>query len=1005
MNSSAPARFTLLVQRSTFFTLGVCAAVSVFAQTAPVVPPTSDVSTKPGNSRESPVELSPFEVREESDHSYGALNSNSITRFNTELARLPLSADVFTETFMNDIGVRTVEEMMLYIGGAGFAYDEANATVGNTQQGDRNPGGLKLRGLSASTMRRDAFLPGGTVATGITTSFDVERVETINGPQSLLYGNGGAGGVVNTVSKSARFNRPRSGQLTLRSDQYANAMGQLDFSQGGGSMAFRLALTHERLGGRRENLHGDMQAAYAQFAFRFGATVIRLTGRFSDFDRRWPSTAIVYTARNAADDVRSGQFLTYLLATNQLERAASGASGGGFIGNGRIDWKTINSYDGDMKYEKTISHFGTLMAETRFNPWLSGELSIGLSDHENTLRNSAGPTLLAPNNATNPFGDWAMMQVTGLNDRQTHAPSRLKAARASLFADNKFFNHRWHSRSILGGDYDHTDSGTVDHYYYQADSNWNAVVNPATIGNADFGRTVLGTPTRIAWNVGGGPLKYPLWKPYANRVTYNGVNFVRALGNFSDKTLITENNPLGLRLGGRAYAASRSTNRGVFGANTSTFFNGRLDVLSGFRYATIDRLNMDQGLAAPVNGSNKAWTRLKEENVSYSLGANVALTRWLRAYANMSDSYNLPNTATDPYGNLPEIAHGVGEEYGLKVANAQGTVSGSIAYYRVNSKNEQFRTTSSLQNIINPAGLNGAHGDPGVWINVDRKSSGFQLTMTASPTKNWRLRLSATEVGGTVGTSKSYTQLYNDQFHANSSGQVTYRNGNVVYVNPVFNRNQPTVSATTPGAVPLTIAMMNDRNSTYYANPAANTGAIQAASNVGLVLRTVDAVAGPILTGETGLPISSQQINPGFTVPGSIPVATAGEETIGYPKYGGNLTSVYTFDSGRLKGLRLGGTVFRTWQNRGYYYYPEGVTPGATRLVYFRPSLTQVNLITGYSWRWGRFPFSAQLNVNNLFNRYNVLILPNPISGYRGPNIATLDAQPRTYTFTTTLGF
>ncbi|MGH7958331.1 MAG: hypothetical protein ACREH8_15170, partial [Opitutaceae bacterium] len=359
----------------------------------------------------------------------------------------------------------------------------------------------------------------------------------------------------------------------------------------------------------------------------------------------------------------------------------------------------------------------------------------------------------------------------------------------------------------------------------------------------------------------------------------------------------------------------------------------------------------------------------------------------------------------DPYGKEPEIAHGVGQEVGLKVASASGTLSGSIAYYRINSKNEQYRTTSRLRTIINPNGLNGQHGNPGVWINVDRKSEGVQLALTAAPVKNWRIRLSAAGVGGTVGTSKSYGQLYNDQFHANSAGQATYRNGDVVYVNPVFNRNQPTVSSTTPGAIPLTLAMMNDRTSTYYANPAANTGAIPAGSNLGRVLNSVDPVAGPILTGVTGLPISAQQIDPGFTLPGAIPVSTAGEETVGYPKYSFNLTNLYTFETGGLKGFRIGGTVSRTWQNRGYYYFPDGVTPGAERLVYFRPDLTQVNLITGYSWRLGRFPMSAQLNVNNLFNRYNVIILPSPTTGYLGPNMATLDNQPRTYLLTTTLKF
>ncbi|MGH7958250.1 MAG: TonB-dependent receptor domain-containing protein, partial [Opitutaceae bacterium] len=656
------------------------------AQVAPTVERTA-VSPAAGRGSQDKtaevVTLSAFEVRDDSDTSYGALNSNSITRFNTELARLPITADIFTEAFMNDIGVRTVEEMVLYIAGAGFSHDENNATMGNSQQGDRSAGALKLRGLSASTTRRDGFLPGSSVGTGVSSSFDIERVETVHGPQSLLYGNGGAGGVINTISKQARFDRPRSGTLTLRSDQYANGMAQLDFGQGGRNHAVRVATAYERLGGRRQDIYGDLKAAYAQFAWRFGRTTVRLTGEHSDFSRRNSSPAIIYTARSVTDDVRSGQFLPYLLATGQLERAANGgASGGGFIGNGKINWETLNSYDGDLKFEKTIAHFGTMAAETRFNDWLSGEFAAGLTRRTNGLRNASGPTLLAPNNATNPTGDWAMMQVTSINDGTSHSVTRSKSIRASLFADNRFFNDRWHSRTIVGADYDHTDGGTIGHYYYQADSSGNIIVNPATVGNADFGRTVLGTPTRIAWPVGNGPVKYPLWKPYATRVTYNGVNYVRALGNFSDPALVSENNPLGLRLGGRGYAINRTTNKGVFGANTSTLFSGRLDLLSGFRLASVDRLSMDEGVAVPIGGSNLARTELEETTLSYSFGGNFALNRWLRVYANLSDSYNLPNAQNDPYGNEPEIAHGVGQEVGLKVASAGGTLSGSIAYYR-----------------------------------------------------------------------------------------------------------------------------------------------------------------------------------------------------------------------------------------------------------------------------------------------------------------------------------
>ena len=55
--------------------------------------------------------------------------------------------------------------------------------------------------------------------------------------------------------------------------------------------------------------------------------------------------------------------------------------------------------------------------------------------------------------------------------------------------------------------------------------------------------------------------------------------------------------------------------------------------------------------------------------------------------------------------------------------------------------------------------------------------------MTASPTRNWRLRFGASTQDGVIETTKAYDQRYNDQFYANAAGQVTYRNGTVVYVN------------------------------------------------------------------------------------------------------------------------------------------------------------------------------------------------------------------------------
>jgi hypothetical protein len=58
------------------------------------------------------IELSPFVVETTSDKSYGALNSNSITSFNAELGKLPISADIFTSTFMEETNSTTLENML-----------------------------------------------------------------------------------------------------------------------------------------------------------------------------------------------------------------------------------------------------------------------------------------------------------------------------------------------------------------------------------------------------------------------------------------------------------------------------------------------------------------------------------------------------------------------------------------------------------------------------------------------------------------------------------------------------------------------------------------------------------------------------------------------------------------------------------------------------------------------------------------------------------------------------
>jgi len=135
-----------------------------------------------------------------------------------------------------------------------------------------------------------------------------------------------------------------------------------------------------------------------------------------------------------------------------------------------------------------------------------------------------------------------------------------------------------------------------------------------------------------------------------------------------------------------------------------------------------------------------------------------------------------------------------------------------------------------------------------------------------------------------------------------------------------------------------------------------------------------------------GLPISALQIHPGaVTPPGEVTVLRPGERNTGAPKYSLNLTNLYTFDQGFLKGLRVGDTVRLAWQSIYYYYYINGVTPTVRPVPHYKPNLAAFDGIFGYQRKFRRFDWSVQGNIYNMFNRYEVKLFPNaPRCGQAG---------------------
>lgn len=982
--------------------LGALAQVAPSATSSPQNPP-------PAPARDEVMQLNPFEVAADATKGYTALNSNSITQFKTDLGRLPVSADIFDQKFMSDVGATSVEALIQgYSAGAGLSNSNPGGSASNSQALDRNGNSfLSLRGVTAPTMLRDGLLPlntffnSGSTSTNYTTSFDTESVEVVNGPQALLYGVGGAGGVINLVSKQAQIGMPTRGSLQFQVDQYGHKLGLLDYGMSAKNVAVRVALTDQQIGNRRLYVGGSLQGGYAQITVRVGNTDIRLMGEQTHYNKQNSAGGVNVTALSAANDARNGLNLRYLLFTNQLGASATGASGGGPIPY--LNWDNVDSLGGWWAGEQAIDTFETITFDTKWNSWLSSEVTAGYRNERDYAMGS-GPAINAPNVAANPTGVWALSTS---NPGMLYEPLREKVVRASVVATNDLFGGRAHSQTVLGTDFTRADGAVITYQYEQADANFNPVVSSTVTTNN--GLTAFPT---VYWPLTKTPIREQYFAPQQKHVTVNGVNYVQMIPNYPVASLIGPGNPLGLSGHGSGdYRIGKAINSGVYLANNTAWLDNALTSLVGVRFGRTDELNqLETGFATSGDLAAASHT------TSFNAGLNYRLLSWLYPYVTASSSFDAPAVlSANPLGQAPGVAHAVGEEVGVKIIGPNDWISGSVAVFHTNSKNEQYSFTSTLTNDINPSGLNGRFGAVSNFVTLDRQTQGLQATLTAQPTPNWNMRLSAAFIKGTINSNVSYPQYYNDQFNANASGQVTYADGTPVYVVAAAAKATGATSTTT-GATPLTIAMMNTSSSAYYANPAAVTGAISSSSGAATILKATDAtiaaqqqIHGGILTGKTGLPISSLQIAPLASAPppGSIVLAMPGDYTTQFPRISANFTATYTFSNGPLNGLSLGGTASIYWQYADYYYYPNGTSsPNAPRILFYQPDDLMFNAIASYTHKFKRVTFASQLNIENIFNTYHVYLLPNATTGFiTGPNSVTFDQQPRSYVWSNTVSF
>ena len=208
---------------------------------------------------------------EHESEGYLAERSRTATKTDTPLLDVPQAVSVVTKDLIHDQSMQSVADLARYVPGAGAA------------QGEGNRDTIILRGNSSTS---DFFLDGVRDDVEYYRDFyNIDRVEILKGPNAMIFGRGGAGGIVNRVTRQANWEPVR--EVSLQGGSWDNRRATVDFGDAvNDRVALRITGLYEDSDSYRDGFSFERIGVNPTAAFAIGeATVVRLSYEFYDYDR------------------------------------------------------------------------------------------------------------------------------------------------------------------------------------------------------------------------------------------------------------------------------------------------------------------------------------------------------------------------------------------------------------------------------------------------------------------------------------------------------------------------------------------------------------------------------------------------------------------------------------------------------------------------------------------------------------------------------------------------
>ena len=319
------------------------------------------------------------------------------------IINVPQTVSIVTDEDILDQGFRALSDIVRYVPGI------------HTTQGEGHRDAVVIRGVRTTA---DFYQNGLRDDVQYYRSlYNVEQVEVLKGPNALLFGRGGTGGLINRVSKKALI-----GETFTNMNVGFDSFGAGDFAIDGNievndSAAFRLMVHSDSLANHRDQYDGDRFGINPTMTFAVNSeTEIGLSFEYLDheryIDRGIPTSIIGGASTSASRPVDALNHITYGTDGNVHTTEASILTGTlvhNYSDSGKINLTVssndfnkmyqnlyVNNYDGtnvQLKgYNDVTLRETTTIAFSNINAFDRGTLTVGLdiieTDNENTRFNS-----------------------------------------------------------------------------------------------------------------------------------------------------------------------------------------------------------------------------------------------------------------------------------------------------------------------------------------------------------------------------------------------------------------------------------------------------------------------------------------------------------------------------------------------------------------------------------------------------------------------------------------